>query len=361
MKTKSLLNTNKLKYDSRIKQGFYSALYFRKTKKILNNQKHYPLTVMQFSFFDNKEIKLCGIEEIVWLLKKSLTKKQLSQIQVYGYAEGTIIKQNQPVLYLIGPYEIVCIFENLIDGILQQRTSVATNCYQLLQVINKDQLIYMADRSNSYLNQPYDGYAAYIGGVRRFVTDASIELIKDPKDCKVTGTMPHALIQQFNGDLIKALNAFHHSFPNDQLVALIDYHNNIEQEIIKLAQSNLKNKIFAVRIDTSKNLVDQSLKQQGINQNGVNHELICLARRTLNKHGMNKTKIIVSSAMNYERIKQFKDQKTPADFYGVGSALIQSNIHFTADLVYLNNKQEAKYGRSLFMSINKIKKLKRLL
>ncbi|MDR3163728.1 MAG: nicotinate phosphoribosyltransferase [Mycoplasmataceae bacterium] len=348
-------------FDRRIKNGYYTAAYFNKTTKLAKKYKPLDIVCLQFIHFTHEPVKICGISEIVALLKQTIPPLHLKQIKVYGRKDGDLIKANQPVLLIIGPYHLFGYLENIIDGILARRTSVCNNCYQVLKLIKSSQLIYMADRTDDYLLQPFDGYAAYLAGVRQFVTDASASLIKNDPTVKVTGTMPHALIQLFDGKLNDALNAYIKEFGSKNAIALIDYHNDIEQEI-KLLAKQFKH-LFAVRLDTSGSLVDKSLlrhyHQQKNNSQirGVNPLLVKHARKLLDAYGLPRTKIIVSSGIDVTKIKNFIAHHAPVDFYGIGSSLITRNVHFTADLVLKNNKRQAKYGRKLFIDINKIKNL----
>jgi nicotinate phosphoribosyltransferase len=311
---------------------------------------------MQFTFFGKSDIKICGIEESVALIKASIKKQYLKKINIYGLKDGDIAKPGTSVLLIVGQYQHFGHLENVIDGILARRCSVCNNCYQVLKLIKPTQLIYMADRTDDYLLQPYDGYAAYIGGVRNFVTQASVSLIND-KNVTVTGTMPHALIQQHNGNLVEALKNYVNEYGDDKVIALIDYHNDIQTEIHRLA--NYFSSLYAIRLDTSSNLIDKGLLKKYGNKKhlyGINPQLVSFARQTLNDVGFKNTKIIISSGLNYQKINNFIKSKSPVDFYGIGSSLITRNIHFTADLVLLNNKPEAKFGRKLFTNINKLKK-----
>jgi nicotinate phosphoribosyltransferase len=351
----------KFQFDQRIKEGFYSASYFNKATKIVAKYKPHEVVCMQFVHFGKTPIKVCGIDESIQLLKSVLSKDELKKIEVYGLSDGDLVNGKQSVLLIIGPYQYFGKYENVIDGILARRSSVCNNCYQMLRLINPQQLIYMADRTDDYRIQPYDGYSAYVGGVRHFVTDASVSLINDPQ-VTVSGTIPHALIQEFDGDLNATMQAYVKEYGSTKAIALIDYHNDIEREIRAL--STTFNDLFAVRIDTSSNMLDKGLKRLGITKKtayGVSPELVKFARKVLNQVGMKKTKIIVSSAIDNIKIKNFQKHKCPIDFYGVGSSLITRNVHFTADLVLKNNQHEAKSGRKLFININKIKTLKKYL
>jgi nicotinate phosphoribosyltransferase len=309
---------------------------------------------MQFTFFGNESVKICGIGETIALLKHVISKDHLKQIKVYGCKDGDIVKPKTSVLLIIGPYQYFGYLENIIDGILARRSSVCNNCYKILKLIKPAQLIYMADRTDDYLIQPYDGYAAYIGGVRKFVTNASTSLIND-KSVSVVGTMPHALIQQHNGNLVEATKNYIKEYGNKQVIALVDYHNDIEREIKQLALHFPS--MYGVRVDTSSNVIDRGLARKFGDKPhlyGVNPSLVSLTRRVLNQVGFEKTKIIVSSGLNETKVKAFVDAKSPVDFYGIGSSLITRNIHFTADLVLLNNRHQAKFGRTLFTKVNKL-------
>ena len=212
----------------------------------------------------------------------------------------------------------------------------------------------MGDRSDIYVAQPFDGYAAYIAGMRIFTTKAHVSLLND-KNVKVVGTMPHALIQQYDGNLSKALWAYHNTYPNEKLSALVDYHNNVVSEIKKI-DKKLYSFIDSIRIDTSSSICDESLLKNK-NNFGVSPKLVLKARQVLNNCGLRNVKIIVSSGFNYEKIKCFVDDKIPVDKYGIGSWINKVDVNVTCDLVYLNQKKQAKFNRNLGIEKKQIKQL----
>lgn len=320
----------------------YASKYFIDTIKVtkdLNNK-----VTLKFFSFQDKYI-LCGIEEVRKIINKEIPKKELDKLTIYSRKDGDLINKQEPVLIIEGDYSSFGYLENIIDGILSRMSSVATNVFNIKKLTNKD-VIFMADRSDLYLNQPYDGYAAYVGGMRKFVTQSMCELIEDKQDFSYVGTVPHSLIQQHEGDLVKALTHYHEIFPDNKLVALIDYNNDCVGEVKKLAASKLKNKIYAVRIDTSSSLIDKSLQRLKQKYYGVNDKLIRLVRKELDELGMKKTKIIISSGINDESIKKFNKANSPIDIYGIGSYFLSRTIFFTGDLIKLNGNYESKFGRS---------------
>ncbi|GHU31518.1 nicotinate phosphoribosyltransferase [Bacilli bacterium] len=348
----------KFKFDHRIKQGYYTASYFNKTTKLVSKYKPNEIVCMQFIHFNRDLVKVCGIEESIQLLKFCLGK-DYAKIKVYGVKDGDLVKGHKPVLLIFGKYQLFAKYENVLDGILARRSSVCNNCYQMLRLIKTNQLLFMADRTDDYLVQPYDGYAAYVGGVRNFVTQASVEFIKSDKNVTVSGTMPHALIQEYDGDLVAAMQDYKKEFSLSKMIALVDYHNDVCGEIIKLSK-HFKD-LYAIRIDTSAYMLDKALSKHKRDKTayGVSPQLIEVARKTLDKCGMKKTKIIATSGINNEKILNFKKRHSPIDSYGVGSNLISRNVHFTADLVMKNNQPQSKEGRKLFININRLSSLKK--
>ena len=105
--------------------------------------------------------------------------------------------------------------------------------------------------------------------MRIFTTKAHTELIPSMKDVKIVGTMPHALIQQYNGCLVTALKKYAKTFPNEKLSALVDYHNDIVNEI-KLIPSYLKNKIVSEYFDNQGG-VKVLAKKYGISYHTIQH------------------------------------------------------------------------------------------
>src|SRR5699024_10254599 len=73
---------------------------------------------------------------------------------------------------------------------------------------------------------------------------------------KGMGTMPHALIQMFRGDIVAATRAYQETFPNDELMALVDYNNDVITDSLKVAKE-FGRALSSVRVDTSNTLVDK--------------------------------------------------------------------------------------------------------
>jgi len=336
---------------NRIHKANYTALYLSKTKKILEINKIKQNTVLRFTHFHKDGIYACGIEHVIQVLNGIKGKKNF---KVWAVKDSEFVKAGQPIMVIEGDYKQIAEYESFIDGILARESAICTNCKRVLSLIKPEQLIYMADRADLYLTQPYDGYAAWVAGIRVFTTKGQAELIPNLKDVKVVGTMPHALIQQCNGNLSKALWAYHKAYPKEKLSALVDYHNDVVNEI-KHIDKKLIPYLKSIRIDTSKSMLDKSLKNS--KDKGVSKALVLKARKALDANGMKQVKIVVSSGFDYATIKDFLNHKTPVDFYGVGGSLVKVNTNITCDLVMLDGKKQAKAGRELG-NFNKSKYIK---
>lgn len=348
LKLKGEINrlTNKtFKFDERVKDGWFSAVYFLKTREIVNKYRNDNIVTMQF--FQKSDAVLCGTDEVIALLKTFADNPD--ELEIYSLKDGDKISPFETVLTVTGKYQTFGYLEGVIDGILSRRTAVATNVYNVVKAAGisgkQKQVIFMGDRDDHFTTQAGDGYAAYIGGATAQATHAMSEWWGK----KGMGTMPHALIQLFNGDLVAATKAYKETFPEDELIALVDYNNDAITDALKVARV-FGDDLKGVRVDTSRTLIDQYfLRNQHLlgtfDPRGVNVELIFALRKALDNEGFNHVKIVVSGGFNETRILEFEKQGVPVDTYGIGSSLLKINIGFTGDNVLINGKHEAKAGR----------------
>ena len=344
-KIKRLTNET-FKFDPRLKEGFYSANYFLKSRKIVLENEPNHIVTMQW--FQRKEkAVLCGIDEAIAILHTFANHPE--DLKIEALNDGDLIGMNEPVLKVTGRYEDFGYLESVIDGVLARRTSVATNVKEVLEVAKDTVVFSMADRQDDYLTQVGDGYATYVAGISRVSTDAQGLWWGG----KGMGTMPHALIQICGGDVCKAADIYLKSFPNEKVTALIDYHNNVVRDSLVLAR-HLGDKLKAVRVDTSKSLIDHYFDDKdtsGFDPHGVCKELIFALRDALDKEGFNYVNIVVSSGFSKEKIKEWTEAKVPVNMYGVGTSLVNNTtVGFTGDLVVLDGKIEAKEGRTNYPS-----------
>lgn len=338
--------TNKtFKFDDRVGEGWFSAVYFLKTREIV--EKYRPNSIVTMQFFQKEDAVLCGTDEVIALLKSFA--KNPDELEIYSLEDGDQIEPFETVLTITGPYQNFGFLEGVIDGILARRTSVATNVYNVVKAARisgkQKPIIFMGDRDDHFTQQAGDGYAAYIGGSTAQATHAMSEWWGK----KGMGTMPHALIQLFEGDVVEATRAYHETFPDDDLVALVDYNNDVITDALKVARE-FGETLEAVRLDTSNMMVDKYFCRNpevmgSFDPRGANPELIFALREALDKEGFNHVKIMASGGFTAERIREYEKKGVPVDMYGVGKSLLKIHIGFTGDNVKLNGKNEAKAGR----------------
>jgi len=348
----SRLTNKTFEFDEKIKDGFYSANYFLKSRKIISeNEPGHKVTMQWFQRRDDS--MLCGIDEAIALIHTFAVHPE--ELEIEALNDGDIIQAKEPVLKVTGKYENFGFLESVIDGILARRSSVATNVYEVKKVLGDYPIFSMADRQDDYLTQIGDGYATYVAGIDKVSTDAQGKWYGG----KGMGTMPHALIQICGGDICKAADIYLKTFPNEKVTALIDYHNNVVEDSLLIAR-HLGHKLNGVRVDTSQSLIDHYFDDKdtsGFDPHGVCKELIWALRKALDDNGFEYVKITVSSGFGSEKIKEWVKEKVPVSMYGVGTYFVNNmTCGFTGDLVMLDDKSEAKEGRSNY-SNNKLKKV----
>lgn len=341
----SRLTNKTFKFDERIKDGWFSAVYFLKTREIV--KKNLPNNIVTMQFFQKDEAVLCGTDEVIALIHSFADHPE--ELEIKSLKDGDKIKPFESVLTVTGPYQYFGYLEGIIDGILSRRTSVATNVYNVVKAASSSgkqkPVIFMGDRDDHYTQQAGDGYAAFIGGSTAQATHAMNEWWGK----QGMGTMPHALIQMFRGDIVAASKAYYDMFPEDELMALVDYNNDVITDSLKVARE-FGETLKAVRLDTSRTLVDKYFLRNHhlmgtFDPRGVNPELIFALRKALDEEGFEFVKIVVSGGFTEERIEYFESRNVPVDMYGIGSSLLKINIGFTGDNVLLNGTHSAKEGR----------------
>lgn len=113
---------------NKLKSKYYSTLYFSHTSKVLKKFNNTHQATMQFVSFTEEPYMVCGISEIMEIIKVSLTPSQYRSLTIKARSDGDIILPNEPVLTITGKYSIFAELENIIDSVLARRSSVATNC-----------------------------------------------------------------------------------------------------------------------------------------------------------------------------------------------------------------------------------------
>jgi nicotinate phosphoribosyltransferase len=325
----------------------YSAVYFNRAAEILFSRD----TQVTMQVFQKNHAILCGVNEVVELLKP-----EVGPTEIWALRDGDEITPWEPVMILKGDLADFVSFESMYLGILARSTKVATNARKVVDAANGKPVFFFADRFDRFENQRADGYAATIGGVTAVCTEAmakgarqaQVLMGKFDANPRPVGTMPHALIAAYGGDVVAASRAFMGTFPDVPLTALVDFNNDCVGDSLRCLETFGKD-LYAVRLDTSEKLMDKTIENfmgdvaAGNDVYGVNPILVTMVRRALDAHGGQHVKICVSGGFSDEKIARFEKDGVPVDIYAVGSSLLKGSNDFTADVV----EPVAKVGREL--------------
>jgi nicotinate phosphoribosyltransferase len=243
-----------------------------------------------------------------------------------------------------GDYTLFAHLETPYLGVLARRTLVSTNVRRVVEAARGKPILFFPARHDHHRVQTGDGYAAHVAGAIGVSTDAQASWWGG----RGIGTVPHALIAAYGGNTVLAATKFAESAPADvNVVVLVDFENDSVRTALEVARA-MGARLWGVRLDTSRTLVDRSLWDElgDYDPRGVNERLVRKVRDALDENGFERVKIVVSGGFTVERIREFEDKGVPVDSYGVGSSLIRGDNDFTADIVLTDDLPSAKVGRT---------------
>lgn len=286
---------------------------------------------------------LSGIDETIAILRS--TVDDWNALSVQALYEGDEIEAWDTVLTIEGDFAQFAHLETVCLGVLGHRTRVCTNVREMVEAARPKPVYFLAARDEHFLMQAGDGFAAMIGGAKEVSTTAQGSLTGG----RPVGTIPHALIAALGGNTVAATRRFAKHLPDDvPLLALVDYDNDSVKTSLDLARA-LGDRLWGVRLDTSEFMVDRSvLPQLGtFRPGGVNPQLVWNVRNALDSEGFGDVRIVVSGGFDAERIRDFEAEGVPVDAYGAGAAAYRGTFDFTADVVQVSGKPQARAGRAL--------------
>jgi nicotinate phosphoribosyltransferase len=351
-------------FDARMREGWLSDRYFLRTVNTLAHAGCDPRVTVQV--FAKETGVAAGLYEAVRLLQTQVaTGYSHADVEVHTLLEGDRVEPWEPVMHLRGPYRAFGHLETPLLGVLARRSLVATNVRAAIEAAGGKPVIFMAPRHDDWRVQTPDGYAAQVGGARSVSSDAGGAWW----GTRGIGTMPHAMIAAFGGDVVKATLAFARYVrdcePDVSIASLVDYRNDSVTDAVRVARA-MRDEfgdgvLSSVRVDTSERLIDRSLigdpELWGRERlTGVNAWLVRKMRAALDAEGFDYVGIVVSGGFTPARIRAFEEAGIPVAAYGVGSSLLGHNpgtgglltgFDFTADVVEVDGVAEAKTGRGL--------------
>jgi nicotinate phosphoribosyltransferase len=344
-------------FDSRMASGWYSDRYFVRSQAALFHAGRDPSVTVQV--FAKEHGIFAGAFEVIRMLETQLAAGYaFTELTIDTLIDGDPLEPWVPVMHITGPYLAFVHLETDYLGVLARRSLIASNVRRVMDAASGRPVVFMGARHDDWRVQTPDGYAAQVGGAGGVSSDAGGAWW----GARGVGTMPHALIAAFGGDVVAATIAFaeyvRRCEPDVQIVSLVDYRNDVVADALAVARAMRERYgdgvLSGVRVDTSEKLTDVS--QVGTGFVGVNPPLVRLLRDALDRDGFASVGIIVSGGFTPARIRQFEEAGVPVAGYGVGSSLLGHNrgdgdglisgCDFTADIVRVNNEPESKVGRA---------------
>jgi nicotinate phosphoribosyltransferase len=324
----------------KMREGYYTDVYFNQARDTLLADGRHPRVVMQV--FQKKTAVLGGMDEAIAILK--LCADDWDALTVHALYDGDEIAPWETVMTIEGDYTLFAHLETVYLGVLARRTLVSTNVRRVVQAAHGKPILFFPARHDHHRVQTGDGYAAHVAGAIGVSTDAQASWWGG----RGVGTVPHALIAAYGGNTALAASKFAESAPPDvNVVVLVDFENDSVRTSLEVARA-LGERLWGVRLDTSRTLVDRALwgEMGDFDPRGVNERLVRKVRDALDENGFERVRIVVSGGFDGERIREFEERGVPVDSYGVGSSLIRGDNDFTADVVLTDGLPSGKVGRS---------------
>ncbi len=339
-----------------------SDRYFLRAAATLRYAGRNPTVTLQV--FPRRGGMVAGLYECVRMLQTQLASGyDYRDLEVWTLRDGDPIQPWDIAFRISGPYVGFAHLETTIDGVLARRSRIATNVSNAVAAAGDVPVIYFAPRHDDWRIQTPDGYAARVGGGQSVSSDAGAAWWGG----EGVGTMPHALIAAYGGDVVAATLGFTRYVqahePDVPIISLVDFRNDSVNDSLAVARAMRSEfgdgVLHGVRLDTSGLLVDKALVGDEAwwgrdDLRGVNPHLVRKVRAALDAEGFEYVGIVVSGGFTPRRIRRFADLDLPIAGYGVGSSVlgrgneldgVVPEFDFTADIVEVDGEPVAKVGR----------------
>ena len=232
---------------------------------------------------------------------------------IKGVRDGEIVFSNEPILTITAPLIQGKILETPILNILHFQTLAATVTSKIvLAAEGRGVLSFGTRRTAGFDAAMTMTKASYVAGCISHSNLAAEYFY----DLKSTGTMTHGFIQTFGmGESAeyKAFDAFIKMYrnKNQALIMLIDTYDTLESGIIS-----------AVKAFKDNGIDDEYEGMYGIRIDSGNLEKLSKeCRKILDKNGLYKAKIVLTSGLDDKKIANLIKNQAEVDVFGVGDAI----------------------------------------
>ena len=258
----------------RIRNGYYSDIYFTRFVEVLKKDQRSVRVLYQF--FPRKDAVIVGIDEALailrygtgyykdeerakalfeelllmekkiqeaaahfdinmvvdytkdkWEIKQKLANlwvDKWNEIEVKALYDGEEAKNREPIMTIEGDPRYFGYLETVILGVIARASSTATAVKKVVKAARGKPILFFSARFDHYWVQATDGYAALKAGAFGVSTDANA----DYWGVKSAGTIPHALIAAYMGKTEDAAMAFDkHIDAGVNRIILVDWDNDV--------------------------------------------------------------------------------------------------------------------------------------
>ena len=177
----------------KIREGYYSDVYFNYAKATLELDDRHPRVLMQV--FQRKESILGGVDEAIAVLRQCAGRRRpdgswedgWDQLEVHALHEGDEIEPWETVMTIEGDYSLFAHLETVYLGCMARRTLVMRNVREVVDAAGGKPILYFPARHDHWLVQTGDGWAAHVAGAIGVSTDAQASWWGG----RGVGTVPH--------------------------------------------------------------------------------------------------------------------------------------------------------------------------
>ena len=224
----------------KIREGYYSDVYFNYAKATLELDGRHPRALMQV--FQRKDSILGGVDEALAVIRQCAGRRRpdgswedgWDQLEVNALHEGDEIEPWETVMTIEGDYSLFAHLETVYLGCMARRTLVMHNVREVVDAAGGKPIIYFPARHDHWLVQTGDGWAAHVAGAIGVSTDAQASWWGG----RGIGTVPHGLIAAYGGDTVAASRAFVRGFGDQmQVTVLVDFQNDSVRTALEVAEA----------------------------------------------------------------------------------------------------------------------------
>jgi nicotinate phosphoribosyltransferase len=360
----------------------WTDAYFLKTKQTIARFGDVAVT---YAVFMRRPVIFTPRLAVDWLAAVARARGQSFAVDL-NYQEGDWVGAGEPLMYITGSFYHLVDLETLYLQKLGAACVAAYNAYTMCTDLpNVAFLAFDARHCAGTEMEEMMAYAAAVGsqaarqscGARGFVGNANDATAPYFGREKGLGTMPHALIG-YAGSTVRAAEMFVETFPDDDLVVLVDYYGREITDGLAVCE---RFKDFAaagrlgVRLDTHGGRFVEGLDPQQsyavleryrptavrryrndtelrhLTGTGVSAAAIFHVREKLDNAGFQKVRIVASSGFNVDKCRVMADVGAPIDAVGTGSFLPEywRETYATADIVSYGGVSSVKVGREFLL------------